>query len=50
MKTSTSTQSFKDAHVRPLLKKRKRTEKLQIGIQLDFHFQNRIKNGFLAVL
>ena len=48
MKTSTSTQSFKDAHVRPLL--RKRTEKLQIGIQLDFHFQNRIKNGFLAVL
>ena len=41
METSTFPQNFKEAHVRPLLKKHlflKLTEKLQACIQLEFHF------------
>ena len=47
METSTFPHNFKEAHVRPLLKNissRKRTEKLQACIQLEFYFQN-IRKG-----
>ena len=47
MDTSTFPKKIKEAHVRPLLKKKillKLTEKLQACILLEFHFQN-LKKG-----
>ena len=43
MESSTFPQNFKEAHVRPLLKKTylsKKTEKVQACTQLKFYFQN----------
>ena len=50
METSTFPQNFKEAHLRPLLKKQlflKQTEKLRGCIQLKFHFQN-LRKGSIA--
>ena len=48
METSIFSQNFEEVHVRPLLKNissYKRAEKLQVCIQLKFHFQNLRKDS-----